>query len=94
MEPDSFHWCRVSGQEAVGTNWNMEGVSMMKCSSATWVPELWYRLPKGCGVSSLEIFRSHLDIETVSLLWVSLCKWEMGQIDPEVSGSLSQSIML
>jgi len=40
-----------------------------------WVTEHWHRLPRGCGVSSLEISKSHLDMGLGALLWVSLLEW-------------------
>ena len=34
--------------------------------------EHWHRLPRGCGVSSLEVSRSHLAVGLGTLLWVAL----------------------
>ena len=36
------------------------------------VAEPWHRLPTGCGVSSLETFRSRLDVVLGTLISVSL----------------------
>jgi len=46
------------------------------------------------GVSSLEIFKSHLDVVLGSLLWVSLLEQGLEQMDSEVPANLSQSVML
>ena len=39
---------------------------------AVWVLELWHRLPRGCGMSSSETFKSHLDVGLDNLPWVIL----------------------
>ena len=39
------------------------------------VTEQWHRLPRGCGVSSLEVSRSHLAVGLGTLLWVALLQW-------------------
>jgi len=64
--------CPVPGQEAMGTNWNTGGsVSkyqevLLYCEGAwTWVAQ------RGCGVFSLKILQSHLDMGLSDLLWVS-----------------------
>ena len=49
---------------------------------------------RGCGVSSLQIFKSHLDVSLGSLLWVSLLEQGLEQMDSEVPANLSQSVML
>jgi len=36
------------------------------------VTEHWHRLPRGCGISTLEIFKCHLDMALGPLLCVSL----------------------
>lgn len=36
------------------------------------VTEQWHRLPRGCGVPSLEAFSSRLDVGLGTPLWVSL----------------------
>lgn len=59
-EPGSFQWYPLPGEEAMGTNWNKRSYLNMRkniCSGAlTGVAQ------KGCGVSSLEILKSHLDV--------------------------------
>jgi len=63
MGPDSFQWCPVTGQGAVGTNWSI-GISVR-----TWGRTLtlrvkvhWSRLPRGfVNYPSLEIFKTCLD---------------------------------
>lgn len=45
-------------------------------SCAARMMEHWYRLPRGCGVSSLETFRSCLGVGLGTLLWC-LC-WSRG----------------
>jgi len=44
------------------------------------VTEHWHRLPRGCGVSSLEVSRSHLAVGLGTLLWVALLQrgWDWG----------------
>ena len=46
--------------------------------------EHWHRLPRGCGVSSLGISQSLLDVALGTLLWVSLLGQGLEQRDPEV----------
>ena len=41
--------------------------------------EHWHRLPRGCRVSSLRIFQSHLDVVLGTLLWVSLLEKDLGR---------------
>lgn len=54
-----------------------------KHSLAVRVPEHWHRLPTGCGVSSLEMSKSHLDVALRILVWVSLLEQRLGQVDSE-----------
>ena len=53
------------------------------------VTEHWHRLPRGCGVSSLGISQSLLDVTLGTLLWVSLLGQGLQQRDPESPASLS-----
>lgn len=46
------------------------------------VMEHWHGLPRGCGVSSMEILRSCLDVVLGILLWVSLLGQEIGPSSP------------
>ena len=46
---------------------------------AVQVTEQWHRLHRGCGLSSLEIFQSHLDTALGTLLWVSLLEQGLEQ---------------
>lgn len=55
---------------------------------AVLVAEHWQRLPRACGVSSLEIFRSHWDMALGILLWV------LGQVVPEVPKCVLLSVTL
>lgn len=50
----------------LNSKWYFFAVQMMKN---------WHRLPRGCGVSSLEVSRSHLDVGMGTLLWVTLLQW-------------------
>lgn len=43
-----------------------------------WVTEVWHTLLRGCGVFSLEIFKSHLSVVLGSLPWVSLLDLVLG----------------
>ena len=46
--------------------------------SSLQVTEPWHKLPRGCGVSSLEPFRSRLDVVLGTLLWVALLEQGLG----------------
>lgn len=48
----------------------------------------WHRLPRGCGVSSLKIIRSYVDVVLGRMLWVSLFEQGWGQMDPEAPSNL------
>ena len=54
--------------------------------------EHWHRLPRGCGVSSLGISQSCLDVALGTLLWVFLLGQGLEQRDPE--GSIHTSAVL
>ena len=56
--------------------------------------EHWHRLPRGCGVSSLEMSKSHLDMGLGTLLWVFQLEQQLGQMDLEGLVSLSSSRIL
>jgi len=45
------------------------------------VSEHWHRLLRGCGISSLGTFKSHLDVMLSTLLWVSLLEQGLSQMD-------------
>ena len=55
------------------------------------VTEHWHRLPRGCGVSSLEVSKSRLAVGLGTLLWVALLQrgW-----DWETQRALPASAML
>ena len=59
------------------TNWSTgapsEHQAALLCCA---VLKHWHRLPRGCGVSSLGMFRSHLATGLGPLLWVSLLEQE------------------
>ena len=61
---------------------------------AVWVREHWHRVPRGCGVSSLGICQSCLDVALCTLLWAPLLEEGLSQRDPEVPASLSHPVML
>ena len=52
--------------------------------------EHWHRLPRGCGVSSLELSRSRLAMGLGTLLWVVLLEQGLGHRDTEGPACLSQ----
>ena len=56
--------------------------------------EHWHRLPRGCGVSSLGISQSCLDVALGTLLWVSPPKQRLEQRDPEGPASLSHTVVV
>jgi len=49
---------------------------------------------RGCGVSSLEISRRHLNVGLGTLLWGSLLEQGLGQMDTEGTASLSHAVTL
>lgn len=64
-----FQWCPPSGQEAMGTNldaggsvWTWGSILLCRC----WSSGADYQW--GCGISSSEMFRSHLDVVLVNWL--------------------------
>ena len=52
--------------------------------------EHWHRLPRGCGVSSVELSRSRLAMGLGTLLWVVLLEKGLGHRDTEGPVHLSQ----
>jgi len=56
-------------------------LNTLKHFCAVWVSEHWRSLPRGCGVFSLEIFRSHLEAALSTLLWVSLHGQGLGRTE-------------
>lgn len=58
------------------------------------VSKHWHRLPRGCGISSLETFSNHLGVGLDPLLWVSLLQQGLGQINPEIPATCSHSVTL
>jgi len=59
-----------------------------------WATGHWHRLPRGFAVTSLEIFRRHLDMSLDNLLWVALLEQDLGQSNPEILVSFSSSAIL
>jgi len=53
------------------------------------VTEQQHRLPRGCGVSSLGISSSRLDVALGTLLWVALLEQGLEQAGPEVHVNVS-----
>ena len=53
------------------------------------VSEHWYRLPRGCGVFSLELSRSRLAMDLGTLLWMVLLEQGLGHRDTEGPACLS-----
>lgn len=60
MEPRSFQWYSLPGQEAMETKWRT-GCSLWTLGS-TFLQCRWQSIGTGCGVSSLEIFRNWLNL--------------------------------
>jgi len=56
---------------------------MPRALLAVQVTEQQHRLPRGCGVSSLEISSSHLDMALRTLLWVARLEQGLGLRDPK-----------
>jgi len=87
--PGSSLWGPVLGQEAMGTNWHTGAPSEhQEHSCAVQVTEQQHGLPRGCGVSSLGISSSCLDVALGTLLWVALLEQGLGLRDPEGPVSL------
>ena len=59
-----------------------------------WVMKHWQKLLSGCGVSSLEMCKSHPDVVLGTLLWVVLLEQRPKQMDPEVPANLDYSVVL
>lgn len=74
MEPSSCHMCPVPGPETLGTKWSTGGSIWPSDSTSELVTEHWQRLAaqRGCAISSLDIFKSHVDVVLGTLLWESL----------------------
>jgi len=58
------------------------------------VTEHWHRLPRSCGISSLETFQSHLDMDLGTLLWVSLLEEGWARWPPELPSYLNHPVIL
>ena len=58
------------------------------------VMEHWHRLPRGCGVFSLGISQSRLDVALGTLLWVSLLGQGLEQRDPEGPANFNSFVIL
>ena len=71
-ESSSFQWCPVPGQEAMSTAGIQEVPSEHQKQFCTvQVMEHWRGLPRGSGVSSLESFRSNLDLGLLNMFWMA-----------------------
>ena len=79
IKPVSFQWGPAPGQE--GNGHKLEHWRLPLNTKSTYVLCGWHRLPRRCGVSSLEIFRSLLDAGLGLLLWVSLLEQRVGPND-------------
>jgi len=49
---------------------------------------------RGCGISSLEIFESHLSMFLGTLVWVFLLEQELDWLDPEQPSNIYWSVIL
>ena len=89
MEPGSCQQCSVQDRRQQAQGDPSEHLAALLCCA---VIEHWHRLPIGCGVPSLETFRSHLDMGT--MLWVFLLEQRMDLMNPEVSSNPDHSVIL
>ena len=64
----------------MGTGTPSEHQAALPCCA---VPKHWHRLPRGCGVSSLEVSRSCLDVGLGTLLWVAITGAGVGPDGPK-----------
>ena len=88
MEPNSFQWCPVPGQEEMVLNWNTaDSIRQNFCD--VQVMEHWHRSPRGCEDSSLDVFKSYLDVVLGTLLWVSSHEQEVEPEDHQQSFLIS-----
>jgi len=83
---DRRPWAQTVAQEAPSEH-------QEQCC-AEWVPEHWHRLPRGCGVSSLQLSRSRLAVGLGTLLWVVLLEQGLGHRHTESPACLSQTGVL
>lgn len=87
----SFQWCPVPG-------WGDETQDVPSKSQEA----LLYCVSDGVlaqaaqrsGVSSLEMFRSCLDVVPVTLIYVSLFEQELDQVDPDVPSNLGRFVII
>lgn len=84
MEPGSFQWFCVPGWETVDAEWNTRDcLNIRKC----FLNVQAVSARRGCAVTSLEIFKRHLDMVMCTLLWMSL-PWA-GGVDLQRSHPIS-----
>ena len=58
------------------------------------VTEQQHGLPRGCGVSSLGISSSRLDVALGTLLWVALLEEGPEQVGPDFPANLSHAVIV
>jgi len=71
MEPGSFQWCPVAGQEATGKNCDIGGLNHLNIRRHFFtvrVTKHWHRLPNRVVSPCLEILKSCLDSGLASWL--------------------------
>lgn len=85
--PDKRQWTQSGRQEVPSDH-----QKVLLCIAGAGV--LAQVAQRGCGLSSLEVSRSHLDMVTNTLLWVSLLEQRLDQMDTEVPSNLNHPLIL
>lgn len=70
MEPGSFHWLSPrtkANEQKLEHVWFPVTISKHFCSMQV-AEQYWHSLPRGCEVSTLAMFRSHLNMSLSPLL--------------------------
>lgn len=96
MELGSFPWCQwqYNRQQTETEIQERFSLNTRKYFVTAQMTEHWHRLPRSCGVSSLEIFKSCPGIDLSTLLWVALLKPVLSQVYPDVPTNLSHALIL
>jgi len=80
MELGSFPWCQwqYNRQQTETEIQERFSLNTRKYFVTAQMTEHWHRLPRSCGVSSLEIFKTHLGVILGILFQVFLFEQRLG----------------